>query len=68
MILNYDHVDIKELNSNQKQKMQNGLCPMCSNDTFKRKPGFFSNEFLHCTNNKCEYISGTHIFKPRYVI
>jgi len=35
MILDYGNANVTKLNSEQRNKMAQGLCPMCGNDTFE---------------------------------
>jgi hypothetical protein len=65
MILKYDNVDIERLSDDERKTMNEGLCPKCRHDTFREEPNLLSltNNFLKC--NKCDYISSTHLFRPK---
>jgi hypothetical protein len=67
MILDYNHVDVTKLSPSEKSLLNQGLCPYCSNDSFKLEAGIFANRLFVCA--KCDkYCANAHVFKPKRIV
>ena len=82
MILDYAHTSIRDLTSDERRKMQQGLCPKCGNNAFKIEENIASRALTRLGASlgvdagyscdfvvciQCDYTSDTNIFRPNRI-